>query len=377
MISRHHVQEAKTMASEIDLTRTMAPTSVSFAHYLQEVLEAICEPSTAKTLLRHHRYLGSERDREAAAQWTARRLGYVPELSQIVVSGGTQNALLVVLATLVGSGGVLTTEEITYPAVKPICDLLGIQLVGARIDEEGLTAEGFESVCKSHRPRALYCNPTVHNPTTAIMSDARRREIADVARRYQVTIVEDDVQSLLLTDAPMPIAAIAPDITWYLMSLAKTISIGLRVAYVVAPSSDEMRKVLAPISSLSSWFVSPLSAEIATSWLSSGRAGVILEEIRQEISTRQEIAKSLLSDTDHRTQPFALHVWIPLAPHIDLQRVNDALLARGVRVQTSAMFTLDKARVEPAIRVSLGRPLLTSELEQGLRSVVTVLRETR
>ncbi|NRP70925.1 2-aminoadipate transaminase [Ensifer psoraleae] len=377
MISGHHVREAKEMANGIDLTRTMAPTSVNFSHYLKEALEAISEPTMAKTLLRHHRYLGNELDRKAAAQWTARRLGYAPDLSQIVVSGGTQSALLVILASLVGSGGVLTTEEITYPAVKPICDLLGIQLVGTRIDEEGLTAEGLESVCKSHRPRALYCNPTVHNPTTAIMSNARRREIADIARRYQVTIVEDDVQSLLLADAPRPIAAIAPDITWYLMSLAKTISIGLRVAHVVAPSPDDMRRVLAPISSLSSWFVSPLSAEIATSWLSSGRADVILEEIRKEISNRQKIAKSLLSDTHHRTQPFALHVWIPLALHIDLQQVNDALLARGVRVQTSTMFTLDKARIEPAIRVSLGRPLLTSELEQGLRSVATVVREAR
>ena len=50
--------------------------------------------------------------------------------------------------------------------------------------------------------RALYTMPTLHNPTTATMPVARREAVAEMARRHDVALIEDDVYGFLL-DAPL------------------------------------------------------------------------------------------------------------------------------------------------------------------------------
>src|SRR5712672_438250 len=63
-------------------------------------------------------------------------------------------------------------------------------LEGLAIDGKGLRPEGFEEACEKHRPKALYCMPTVRNPTGSIMSEQRRHRIAEIARRNRVAIIE-------------------------------------------------------------------------------------------------------------------------------------------------------------------------------------------
>ena len=89
--------------------------------------------------------------------------------------------------------------------------------------------------------KAVYLIPTLHNPTTAVMPEARRREIADVARAHGLRIIEDDVHGLVPTDPPAPLATLAPELSYYLTSTSKTLAPGLRIAYVAAPPADVPR----------------------------------------------------------------------------------------------------------------------------------------
>lgn len=92
--------------------------------------------------------------------------------------------------------------------------------------------DAFRSACRQSAPKALYTVPTLHNPTTAIMPTERRRRIIEIARKYDVTIVEDDVFGFLVPDGPAPIQVLAPDITLHISSLSKSIAPGLRIGYL-------------------------------------------------------------------------------------------------------------------------------------------------
>ena len=142
--------------------------------------------------------------------------------------------------------------------------IAGVRLHGLDIDADGIVPESFEAACRSLRPRALYCNPTVQNPTTAIMPAERRAAIADIARRYDVSIIEDDALGRLHLDAPKPIATLAPERTWYVMTTTKCLSHGLRLAYLVAPSSGAASRVIGPVEHLSYWHPAPLLAAMVT-----------------------------------------------------------------------------------------------------------------
>ena len=134
--------------------------------------------------------------------------------SRLIVTNGTQNAMLMLLRRLVGQDGLVVAERLSYGPLRILAEAAGVRLLGLDIDDDGIVPDAFEAACRADAPRALYCNPTVQNPTTAIMPESRRIAIAGIARRHGVAIIEDDALGLLHPGAPLPIAALAPDVTW-------------------------------------------------------------------------------------------------------------------------------------------------------------------
>ena len=160
---------------------------------------------------------GNDADREAGASWIE-RAGVPAAPEDVLVCTGSQHGLTVVLATLLEPADVLLTEALTYAGVKAVAGLLHLRLKGLAIDADGLRPDALEDACREGGAKALYLIPTHHNPTTAIMPEARRREIVAVARTHGLAIVEDDVHGLLPAERPRPIAALAPERSYYLTS---------------------------------------------------------------------------------------------------------------------------------------------------------------
>src|SRR3546814_18009818 len=93
------------------------------------------------------------------------------------------------------------------------------------------------------------------------MPEARRRELATLARRYEVAIIEDDTFGQLDGSEPVPIAAHARELGFYIAGVSKTVSHGLRTGYIVAPERALGRVGSAVHSPC--WMACPLPAEIA------------------------------------------------------------------------------------------------------------------
>jgi DNA-binding transcriptional MocR family regulator len=152
------------------------------------------------------------------------------------------------------------------------------------MDEHGLLPEAFEMACLTMKPKALYCMPTLHNPTTRTMPLVRRRELVELAQTYDVPVIEDDAYGSLASDAPAPLAALAPDIVYHVASLSKCLSPALRVAYVAVPEGRALRVANAIRGSAS--IVSPLTSAIASRWIETGLADDVRDEIIQESANR-------------------------------------------------------------------------------------------
>jgi DNA-binding transcriptional MocR family regulator len=192
----------------------------------------------------------------------------------------------------------------------------------------------------------------LHNPTSATMGDARRREIARIARAHGVTIVEDDVHGVLPTSAPAPIATHAPEITCYLTGLAKSVAPGLRIGYVVAPPPLVTR--LAAGIRATTWMAAPLMAEIASRWVEDGTAARLLDAKREEATARQEIAARVLGRFRIDTHPQAYHLWLHLPDPWRSETFADEARRLGVAVTPSQAFLVGRGSAPHAIRVCLG-----------------------
>lgn len=364
---------SECIPTPIDLSRSVPPLPPVLGERLRATLGQLAQRNDLGSLMHLAQPGGSEFDRRQAAAWLEPRFHAALDPSRIVVTNGTQNALFLLFEGLVGQGGLLLAESLSYGVIRALAVRAHIRLMGVPIDEEGVIPEAFETLCQSERPRALYCNPTDQNPTTAIMPEARRVAIAAIARRHGIPIIEDDPLGRLHPDAPPPIAAFAPDVTWYVMGLTKCLAHGLRLAYLVGPSRLAIEAMIGPAWRLSHWYSQPLAAEVASRWIADGSADAICAAIRAECTARQDLARDILAGADIATHRSGLHLWLRLPPTQDRRDIATQLESDGVLVRPADRFSVDDAPPPNALRLSLSSPVERTQVEVGLHKLAEAL----
>src|SRR5437762_6720230 len=155
---------------------------------------------------------------------------------RIILTSGAQHSLLVSLMATTSPGDTVLAEGLTYSGMKDLANQLHLKLRGIQMDAEGLRADALEAACRSTRARVLYCMPRLHNPTSAVMPERRRRQIAALAEKYRLTVIEDDVYGFLSPERS-PMSALIPDRTIFVTSVSKSLFPGMRLGCVVAPTA--------------------------------------------------------------------------------------------------------------------------------------------
>ncbi len=166
---------------------------------------------------------------------------------QVLVTTGTHQALALVTQLLLERGATVAVESPSWPGCFDTFSALGARLVGVPMDDDGLRADRLGEVLATEQVAALFVMPTFHNPTGALMSAVRRRDVARVAGEHDVPVVEDLAYSTTLTHAgpvPPPLAAFATAGARVLTlgSLSKALWAGLRIGWIRA-GADEIEQL--------------------------------------------------------------------------------------------------------------------------------------
>ncbi len=178
---------------------------------------------------------------------------------------------------------------------------LHLHLRTVALDAEGIVPESLDEACRSGKPAALYCIPSFQNPTAAFMSQKRREQIAQVALEHRLMIIEDDVFGFLAPDA-RPLSTLLPEEQFfYITSTSKSLAPGMRIGYLLAPPAMIERLSVSVLRTIVN--APPAMAELATSLITDGVAGRIVEWKRKEIAARQDIVRSVLAGQSVQTQP--------------------------------------------------------------------------
>lgn len=171
-----------------------------------------------------------------AARFTAGGLRTGTE--QVLVTTGVSQALALTAQMYLRRRSVVVVESPGWPGCFDVFRAAGARLVGVPLDGDGIRVDALARAFAEHRPDLLYVMPTVHNPTGTLMSEGRRRRVAELAAEHRVPILEDNAYDVGGRDVPPPIAAYAPPGAEVLSadSLAKSVWGGLRTGWVRAPA---------------------------------------------------------------------------------------------------------------------------------------------
>ena len=205
------------------------------------------------------------------------------------------------------------------------------------------------------------------------MGEERRAMLAAVARKNELTIIEDDVFGYLPHDRPPPLAAFAPERTILVTSASKCMAPGLRVGMVLTPPDlhDAVRHVV----QMSCWMPAPLMTEIFHRWVRDGTADKLNNWLREEMTERLALARAILGGIVEGQQTLRMHLWLELPESVTEQSFQAAVEAKGALVAASHVFRANSGLPAGAVRLALGYEADRRRLEQGLRIVAQVLAE--
>lgn len=301
------------------------------------------------------------------------RTGIPTRHDQILITTGAQSALSLLAATLLRSNDRVLTESPTYPAAIEVFVRAGARLEGVERDHSGPMISRLEQVLAQGAVRLVYVIPTCHNPTGAIMSEARRLAVLKLARETRATIVEDTVMEDLAFDRPPPpsLAALAPDRVITIGSLSKTVWGGLRVGWIRAPSETILRlgRVRASFDLGSPVLDQAAALEILP------RYDELVERRRALVKTRLDVLchelEERLPDWSFPVPRGGLCVWAKL-PRGSADALAQLSLRRGVAI-ASGRTTAPGEEFPSHVRLSAGPP--PELLQEGVARLAEAWKE--
>ncbi|PJM62720.1 GntR family transcriptional regulator [Bacillus subtilis] len=299
-----------------------------------------------------------------AAVKLIQRGGFETTVDHILFANGGQNAIAATLASLCKPGDRIGVDHHTYPGLKTVASLLSVQIVPIKSENDEMSPESLEYACKNENIKGLYLIPDYHNPTASFMSVENRRMIADIAKKYNLFVIED-ASYHLLNKNPLPaLASFAPQQVIHIASLSKSLAPGLRLAYVAVPRQckEPISKALYNLNIT----VSPLLAELTARTIVSNQFEVLIESHREQTIRRNQIVNRYFAGYTCLGVETGIFRWLMLPGKMTGAQFEELAARHGVQVYAAERFVVGNSCPERAVRVSVCAPKTLEELEQGL-----------
>lgn len=158
---------------------------------------------------------------------------------EILITNGCQQSLDLIRRIFVGPGDEIVIEDPTYPGAISVFCGNNAKFTSVPVGPNGMDLNVLEDVLSQRRPKLIYTVPTYHNPTGVTMDLAARRRLIELAIKYRVPIVEDDIYRELHYEGPVIASLKALDKYGVVISVNSFSKIGfpgLRVGWVSAPA---------------------------------------------------------------------------------------------------------------------------------------------
>jgi DNA-binding transcriptional MocR family regulator len=308
---------------------------------------------------------------EAGSRWLSNG-NWTPEPTTIVPTLGGHSAILAVIAAVTAPGDKIAFEQLSYSSIARSASLIGRRCATIDSRDGVINVESFERLCAQQHPKIVFLMPSIHNPTLRIMPETERREIVAIARNYNVWLIEDNIYGKLLDKVPPSLVEIAPERTFHVGSLSKTVAAGVRGGWVSCPAH------LAPRVMTSHKMVTGgmpfMLADLAARLVNSEEAAAVRAKVRAEVTAREALARKHFAGLDFTSHPNIPFLWMKLPEPWLSGNFKKAGEHEGVLIDDEDEFK--PGRSEHAfyrIRIAFSVPRTRPEVESGLAAIRRLL----
>lgn len=282
----------------------------------------------------------------------------------IVLTHGGQNGLCLVFQTILrGPKPIVLVEDLSYAGFRRAGELMRAEVIGIKMDKWGIDPASMEHVLRQTNAQAICVSPEVQNPTGVHTPLERRKEVVDVARRFDLQIIEDDCYRMGEAREPS-YRALAPERGWHVSSISKILTPALRVGFAIAPKdrSVDLRR-----SAEYGYFglAQPL-AELTRLLLSDPRTRQIARDVRKRMGDYVRITVNALGGFDLNWAPDVPFVWLNLPSGWRSAAFSRAAEREGIQLRSADEFALRDGRAPNAVRIAMNGHVSLERFEDAM-----------
>ncbi|MEZ5339738.1 MAG: PLP-dependent aminotransferase family protein [bacterium] len=299
--------------------------------------------------------------------------------NEIIITGGFQRALSILLHHLVRDGRRVLVEDPGYSAVINLLHSERIAHTGIPLDDEGIDPEALRRELERGDVAVVICTPDFQNPTGICMSDGRRRELLALAQEFAVALIEDDWGSELRYDGVRlpPLKALdGGGHVIHVGSYSKSFLPGLRIGWITCPADLAVSLLVAKKGTdrVDNIFLQALLHE----FILRGYYERHLRSVIRSYRRRRDLMCSLLeqhlpASCRFRKPQGGLSVWLQLPAGWKSGRLLPLARQRGVEFLPGSYCSVSRLDGN-ALRLSFSRNE-PAEIERGILSLCSLLQD--
>ena len=320
--------------------------------------EVLQTPGRGVEALAYGRAMGLTELREIIADELLAPKGLKTDPDRILITCGGMEALSLACEAYIDPGDVILTESPTFVQAVMNFKMFGAKCISCEMDDDGLIMEDVEDKLKKYRPKMIYTIPTFQNPSGITMSLERRKQLAELAEKYDTIILEDDpYRDIRYSGEQLPPIKSFDETGHVIManSFSKIFSPGCRLGYAVA--DEKQIKVMADaktaLNSHSSMIAEVLCAEFFKRGYFPNHLNKICEmyTLRRDAMTHS-IAEYFPKGTKYVFPDGGLFTWAELPEHINTSEILPrAIREAGVAYLAGESFYVDKGKGTNCMRL--------------------------
>jgi 2-aminoadipate transaminase len=231
-----------------------------------------------------------------------REEGLILERARITLTGGSAQTLDHLCTLFTRPDDLIFVEAPTYHETLQLFHDHGLRPVQVQTDDGGLQVEALaarlESLAQAgQRARFLYVIPNFQNPSGVTLATDRRQPVLDLAERFDLLIVEDDVYRDLAYQDQAPPSLFALDSGQRVLrigSFSKLLAPGLRLGWLLA-SPDRIQRLINSGLRCMGGGANPLVANTLATYCQQGLLESHVDHLRHVYQERRDVMLEALA----------------------------------------------------------------------------------
>ncbi len=303
--------------------------------------------------------------------------GFTSHQGELVITNGCLDAVVIALETVSKPGDVIAISSPCYSGLLDILSLLDRAIIEIPSTEHGIDLEQLSNIAKTNNIAACILTANYQNPTGHSLSNEQKKLVAELASKYELPIIEDDIFRELAHQKTIPLPIKYYDKAGWVLwcsSFSKTLAPGLRLGW--CKPGRFLAKYLNRRKIQTLGINQPMQLALAD-YVGKGHYARHLKKVNKALSLHcttylDYLQKHLPSNSQIYFPKGGLVLWINI-PNVDAEKLALYLSNQGVSIQQGNTFSTTTL-YQNCIRINIGL-IPEKSLMSQLKAIVLAIDE--